>query len=236
MSTVRPFRALRPLPPQAADVSAVPYDVVNTEEARQLAGDNPLSFLRVSRPEIEMPEGTDIYSDAVYAKAAENLDRLIASAPMIIEDEPSFYIYALKMGERVQTGLVACCSVDEYDNDIIVVDCGFLFPGSDYPGINYITPDITYLLENKHKVRAWVFTHGHLDHIADAGRGAVPFKQGGDGRREPGVIPRPLDAQPLPERIGGGDALALAIAGRADPRDDAGTRRPVIGAFARLIW
>ena len=53
----------------------------------------------------------------------------------------------------------------EYDNDIIVVDCGFLFPGSDYPGINYITPDITYLLENKHKVRAWVFTHGHLDHI-----------------------------------------------------------------------
>ncbi|HQR33676.1 MAG TPA: DUF1015 family protein [Blastocatellia bacterium] len=120
MSTVRPFRALRPLPPQAADVSAVPYDVVNTEEARQLAGDNSLSFLRVSRPEIEMPEGTDIYSDAVYAKAAANFDRLIASAPLIIEDEPSFYVYSLKMGERVQTGLVACCSVDEYDNDIIL--------------------------------------------------------------------------------------------------------------------
>lgn len=120
MSTVRPFRALRPLPAQAADVSAVPYDVVNTEEARQLAGDNSLSFLRVSRPEIEMPEGTDIHSDAVYAKAAANFDRLIASAPLIIEDEPSFYIYSLKMGERVQTGLVACCSVDEYDNDIIL--------------------------------------------------------------------------------------------------------------------
>ncbi len=120
MSTVRPFRALRPLPPQAADVSAVPYDVVNTEEARQLADGNPLSFLRVSRPEIEMPEGTDIYSDAVYAKAAANFDRLIASAPMIIEDEPSFYIYALKLGERTQVGVVACCSVDEYDNDIIL--------------------------------------------------------------------------------------------------------------------
>ena len=120
MAIVKPFRALRPLPAQSADVSAVPYDVVNTEEARQLAGDNPLSFLRVSRPEIEMPAGTDIYSDAVYAKAAENFDRLIAAAPMVIEDEPSFYIYALKMGERVQMGLVACCSVDEYDNDIIL--------------------------------------------------------------------------------------------------------------------
>ena len=120
MAIVKPFRALRPLPAQSADVSAVPYDVVNTEEARQLAGDNPLSFLRVSRPEIEMPAGTDIYSDAVYAKAAENFDRLIASAPLVIEDEPSFYIYALKMGERVQIGLVACCSVDEYDNDIIL--------------------------------------------------------------------------------------------------------------------
>ncbi len=120
MSTVRPFRALRPLPEKAAEVSAVPYDVVNTEEARQLAEGNPLSFLGVSRPEIEMPEGTDIYSDAVYSKAAANLDRLVASAPMIIEDEASFYIYALRMGERVQTGLVACCSVDEYDNDIIL--------------------------------------------------------------------------------------------------------------------
>lgn len=120
MAIVRPFRALRPLPEQAAAVAAVPYDVVNTEEARQLARDNPLSFLRVSRPEIELPDGTDIYSDAVYAKAAANFDRLVASAPMMIEDEPSFYIYALRMGERTQIGLVACCSVDEYDNDVIL--------------------------------------------------------------------------------------------------------------------
>ncbi len=119
MATVRPFRALRPLPEQAAAVAAVPYDVVNTEEARHLAFDNHLSFLRVSRPEIELPEGTDIYSDAVYAKAASNFDRLTAEAPLLIEDEPSFYIYALRMGERTQIGLVACCSVDEYDNDII---------------------------------------------------------------------------------------------------------------------
>lgn len=120
MAIVRPFRALRPLPEQAAAVAAVPYDVVNTEEARQLAFDNPLSFLRVSRPEIELPEGTDIYSDAVYAKAASNFDRLTAAAPLTIEDEPSFYVYALRMGERTQIGLVASCSVDEYDTDIIL--------------------------------------------------------------------------------------------------------------------
>jgi len=119
LATVKPFRALRPLPEQAAAVAAVPYDVVNTEEARSLAGDNPLSFLRVSRPEIEMPEGADIYADEVYAKAASNFDRLISSAPLIIEDEPSFYFYRLRMGGHEQTGLVACCSIDEYDHDTI---------------------------------------------------------------------------------------------------------------------
>jgi uncharacterized protein (DUF1015 family) len=119
VAIVNPFRALRPLPEQAAEVAAVPYDVVNTDEARALAGDNPLSFLRVSRPEIEMPDGTDAYSDEVYERAASNFDRLLSSAPLIIEDEPSFYFYRLRMSGREQTGLVACCSVDEYDNDII---------------------------------------------------------------------------------------------------------------------
>jgi uncharacterized protein (DUF1015 family) len=119
MATVKPFRALRPWPEQAARVASVPYDVVSTEEARALAHDNPLSFLRVSRPEIELPEGADPYSDEVYRKAAENFDRLTAEAPLTIEDEPSFYLYHLRMGTREQTGLVACCSVDEYDTDII---------------------------------------------------------------------------------------------------------------------
>jgi uncharacterized protein (DUF1015 family) len=119
VAIIKAFRALRPTPERAADVAAVPYDVVNTEEARALAGDNPLSFLRVSRPEIEMPEGVNIYADEVYNKAAANFDRLIGQAPLIIEDEPSFYLYRLMMGARAQTGLVACCSIDEYDNDII---------------------------------------------------------------------------------------------------------------------
>ncbi len=119
MATIKHFRALRPLPEQAAAVAAVPYDVVSTEEARALAGANPLSFLRVSRPEIEMPEGVNIYANDVYNKAAANFDRLIAQAPLVIEDEPSFYLYRLVMAGRAQTGLVACCSVDEYDNDTI---------------------------------------------------------------------------------------------------------------------
>jgi uncharacterized protein (DUF1015 family) len=119
MATVKPFRALRPLPERAAEVASVPYDVVNTEEARALAAGNPLSFLHVSRPEIDLPEGTDIYSDSVYQKAIENFDRLMNTAPLLIEDEPSFYLYRLRLGAHEQTGLVACCSVDEYDADII---------------------------------------------------------------------------------------------------------------------
>ncbi len=119
MAIVKPFRALRPNPAQAAAVASVPYDVVNTEEARALAGDNPLSFLRVSRPELEMDDGIDHYSDEVYDRAATNFDRLMAGAPLVIEDQPSLYLYRLRMGEREQTGLVACCAVDEYDNDII---------------------------------------------------------------------------------------------------------------------
>lgn len=119
MATVRPFNALRPLPQSAASVSAVPYDVVNTEEARLLAAGNPLSFLHVSRPEIDLPPGTDIYSDTVYNLALENFQGLRKAAPLVVEDRPAFYLYRLTMDGRSQTGLVACCSVDEYDRDIV---------------------------------------------------------------------------------------------------------------------
>jgi uncharacterized protein (DUF1015 family) len=119
MSTIRAFRAERPPKEKAARVSAVPYDVVNTTEARALAGDNPLSFLHVSRPEIDLPDGADTYSDAVYAKGKENYDRLRRAAPLEVEAAPSLYVYRQQMGDHVQTGLVACCSIDEYDTDII---------------------------------------------------------------------------------------------------------------------
>jgi len=119
MATIRAFRALRPSSENAPHVSAVPYDVVNTAEAAALAAGNSLSFLHVSRPEIDLPEGTDIYSDAVYAKAAENFEKLKAHAPMFVEESPSLYVYRLRMGEHTQSGIAACCSIDEYDSDVV---------------------------------------------------------------------------------------------------------------------
>jgi uncharacterized protein (DUF1015 family) len=117
MSAVRPFAALRPRPQFAARIAAVPYDVVNTAEARRLAQD-PLSFLHVSRAEIDLPDGTNPYDDRVYARAAENLSGLRASS-MVQEDRPSIYAYRLQMGDHVQTGVAATFSLDEYRGDLI---------------------------------------------------------------------------------------------------------------------
>ncbi len=119
MAALYPFAALRPTPAAVLRVAAVPYDVVNSDEARALAGDDPLSFLRVSRPEIECPPGTYIYSDEVYAKAEDNFDRLRRAAPLVVEDVPSLYVYRLHMGEHVQTGVAACYSIDEYARELI---------------------------------------------------------------------------------------------------------------------
>ena len=119
MSAIFPFAALRPTPASVAQVAAVPYDVVNTDEAKALAGDDALTFLRVSRPEIECPPGTYIYSDEVYARAEHNFERLRRAAPLVVEDTPSVYVYRLHMGPHVQTGVAACYSVDEYAHDLI---------------------------------------------------------------------------------------------------------------------
>ena len=119
MATIRAFQAERPPREKAADVSAPPYDVVSTKEARDLAQGNPLSFLHVSRPEIDLPDGTDTYSDQVYEKAAENYQKLRRAAPLSTEERPSLYIYELRLGDHAQTGIAACCSVDEYDSDIV---------------------------------------------------------------------------------------------------------------------
>ena len=118
MSLIRPFRAVRPARETAPAVSSVPYDVVNTEEARQLAADNPLSFLHVTRSEIDLPAGTDPYSTQVYEKARANFAALRSQAPLE-EDEPSLYFYRLRMGGHEQTGIAACFSVDEYEQDLI---------------------------------------------------------------------------------------------------------------------
>jgi uncharacterized protein (DUF1015 family) len=119
MSAIFPFAALRPEPGTASRVAAVPYDVVNTEEARALAAGNPLSFLHVSRPEIDLPAGADPHADEVYARAAENFASLRKAAPLVMEAAPSFYVYRLHMGKHTQSGVAACFSVDEYDRDLI---------------------------------------------------------------------------------------------------------------------
>ncbi len=115
MAVIRPFRAIRPLPERAKDVASVPYDVVTTVEARALARGNPLSFLHVIRPEIDLPEGTDLYADVVYEKAGVNYAKLKADGVLIEEEEPSLYIYRLIEGGHEQVGLAACCSVEEYE-------------------------------------------------------------------------------------------------------------------------
>src|SRR5262245_32047759 len=114
MALMSPFRALRPTPGSAARVAAVPYDVVNLQEAHALAADNPLSFLHVSRAEIDLAAQTDPYSDAVYQKAVENFETLKREAPLVVEESPSLYVYRLKMGNHVQTGVAGKFSIGEY--------------------------------------------------------------------------------------------------------------------------
>ena len=119
MAVVSPFRALRPEPRAAAAVAAVPYDVVSTEEARALAADVPLSFLHVTRPEIDLAPGTDPHDPVVYETAVVNLARVWRVAPLVVEAEPALYVYRLRDGDHVQTGLAGCYSLDEYESGAI---------------------------------------------------------------------------------------------------------------------
>jgi len=119
MSQLFPFRALRPAPAVAPRVASVPYDVVNTAEARALAAKEPLSFLRVTRSEVDLASDTNPYADAVYAQAVHNFADLRRTAPMIVDDTPSLYFYRLTMGTHVQVGLAGCFSVDEYDHGLV---------------------------------------------------------------------------------------------------------------------
>jgi uncharacterized protein (DUF1015 family) len=119
MSQFKPFRAWRPRPELAAKVASVPYDVVNTAEARELAAGNPLSFLHVVRPEIDLPDAIDIHADEVYAKGVENLEKLMRDGTLVLEQQPRYYVYQQRMGDHVQAGLVGLCSVREYEQGTI---------------------------------------------------------------------------------------------------------------------
>ena len=114
MAELKPFAALRPRPELAAKICELPYDVMSTAEARELAHGNPLSFLHVSKPEIDLPPDTDPYSAAVYARGRANLERLIADRALVQDAQPCFYFYRQIMGQHVQTGLVAAASCEDY--------------------------------------------------------------------------------------------------------------------------
>ncbi|MFH1132220.1 MAG: DUF1015 family protein [Pseudomonadota bacterium] len=123
MSLIRAFKGLRPVPSKVALVASPPYDVLNSKEAREMARGNPLSFLHVVKPEIDLDPGINLYADEVYAKGAENFRSLIEQGVMVLDPKECLYLYEQTMqfpgGKHVQVGVVCCASVDEYQNDLI---------------------------------------------------------------------------------------------------------------------
>lgn len=119
MAIIRPFKAVRPVPELADKVAALPYDVMNSEEAREMVADNPYSFLHVDRAEIDLDPEINIYDKAVYEKARENLNSLVEKNVLIRDEVPYLYIYRQMMNGRAQTGIVACTSIDDYRNNVI---------------------------------------------------------------------------------------------------------------------
>ena len=119
MAIVRPFKAIRPTRELAHKVAALPYDVMDSNEAREMVKDNPHSFLHVDKAEIDLDKNTHIYDKAVYEKASENLNNMIKNGSLMKDEKPCYYIYRQIMDGRVQTGLVVCTSIDDYMNNII---------------------------------------------------------------------------------------------------------------------
>jgi uncharacterized protein (DUF1015 family) len=119
MALIKPFRALRPPESLAEKVAALPYDVMNVEEAKSMADGNPYSFLHVSRPEIDLPAEVDPYAEEVYEKGRENMQRFIAEGTLVQDRDECYYVYRQKMGAIEQTGLVVCAGVDDYESGVI---------------------------------------------------------------------------------------------------------------------
>ena len=119
MAVFRAFKALRPIKEKAADVAALPYDVVNREEAKMIGDRNPLSFLHVDRPEMDLEPGIDLYDERVYEKAKENLANMEKEGILVQDEKPSYYIYELVRRGKTQTGIVGCSSIDDYMNGVV---------------------------------------------------------------------------------------------------------------------
>lgn len=120
MSIIRPFKGIRPADGLASSIAALPYDVYSSSEAREIVSSNPMSFLKIDRAETLLPAGTDIYSPEVYQTARRTLDAMIEDGLFIQDTEACYYIYALTMDGRTQTGLVGCASIDDYINNVIL--------------------------------------------------------------------------------------------------------------------
>ena len=120
MSIIRPFKGIRPRADLASAIAALPYDVYNSEEAREIVAAEPKSFLQIDRAETLLPKGTNPYSEAVYKTASETLNRMIDEGSFLQDKEPCYYLYALTMNGRTQTGLVGCASIDDYCNNVIL--------------------------------------------------------------------------------------------------------------------
>lgn len=119
MANIRPFRAIRPIPDKAAVIAALPYDVYNRQEAKEVVKDNPDSFLNIDRAETQFDDSVDTYAECVYEKAHDLLWEKIDRGDFLREEDPCYYIYELTMDGRVQTGIVACASIDDYENQVI---------------------------------------------------------------------------------------------------------------------
>ena len=119
MAVLKPFAALRPKPELAEKICELPYDVLSSDEARAIAAGNPLSFFHVSKPEVDLPPGTDVHAPEVYARGAENFQKLIHDGALKLDPQPCFYLYRQIMGTHVQTGLVAAASCVEYQRGLI---------------------------------------------------------------------------------------------------------------------
>ena len=119
MPTIRPFRSVRPSKEKASSIAALPYDVYNRAEAKEAVRQNPLSFLKIDRPETQFPDDTDMYSPQVYERARDTLREMLSDGSFIEDPEPCYYLYALTFAGRTQTGIVGCASIDDYLNGTI---------------------------------------------------------------------------------------------------------------------
>ncbi|SEL08120.1 Uncharacterized conserved protein, DUF1015 family [Chitinophaga rupis] len=174
MAIIRPFKGLRPQAALAAQVAARPYDVLSSAEAKVAAAGNPNSYYHVSKSEIDLPDGSDIHSQAVYEKAAENLQKFIKEGTLFQDAQPCYYIYKLVMDERAQVGLVCASSIADYNNGIIKKH-EFTRPEKEQDRINHIkttraqtgnvflayndVPELNVVIEHwQHKAPAYDFT------------------------------------------------------------------------------